>query len=110
MLSSKHKTWDCNLWANRRNKLDPRYIEPFEILERIRPLAYQLALPPEIEKIHNVFNVSQLRKYISDPSHVLNYLPLQIQDDLSYRVEPVQILDFKEKKLRSKMIPLVKVL
>ena len=52
----------------KRNKLDPHFIGPFEILERIGPLAYRLALPLEIEKIHNVFHVSQLRKYIPDPS------------------------------------------
>ena len=96
--------------VGRRNKLDPRYIGPFEILERIGPLAYRLALPPEIEKIHNIFHVSQLRKYISNPSHVLNYSPLHLQEDLSYTVESVQILDHKEKQLRSKTNPLVKVL
>ena len=77
----------------KRNKLGPRYVGPFEILERIGPLAYRLALPPEMEKVHNVFHVSQLRKYISDPNHVLKYSPLQIQEDLSFVVEPVQILD-----------------
>ena len=94
----------------KRNKLGPRYVGPFEILERIGPLAYRLALPPEMEKVHNVFHVSQLRKYISDPNHVLKYSPLQIQEDLSYVVEPVQILDRKEKQLRNKVIPLIKVL
>ena len=63
-----------------------------------------------MEKVHNVFHVSQLRKYISDPSHVLKYSPLQIQENLSYVLEPVQILDRKEKQLRNKMIPLIKVL
>ena len=92
------------------SKLDPRFIGPFEILERIGPLAYRLALPPEMEKMHNVFHVSQLRKYIPDPSHVLSYSPLPLQEDLSYAVEPVQILDRKEKVLRNKAIPLVKVL
>ena len=94
----------------RRNKLDPRYIRPFKILEKIGPLAYRFALPPEIDKIHNVFHVSLLRKYISDPSHFHNYSPLQIQENLSYTAEPVQILDNKEKQLRSKTIPLVKAL
>ena len=63
-----------------------------------------------MEKTHNVFHVSQLRKYIPDPSHVLSYSPLQLQEDLSYTVEPVQVLDRKEKVLRNKAIPLVKVL
>ena len=96
--------------VGKRNKLDPRFIGPFEILERIGPLAYRLVLPPEIEKIHNVFHVSQLRKYIPDPSHVPSNSPLQLQEDLSYTVEPVLVLDRKEKQLRNKAIPLVKVL
>ena len=83
--------------TGRRNKLYPRYIGPFEILKRVGPLVYRLALPSEIEKIHNVFHVSQLRKYVPDPSHVLNYSPLQIQEYLSYTEEPIQILDRKEK-------------
>ena len=94
----------------RRNKLGPRYVGPFEILERIGPLAYRLALPLEMVKIHNVFHISQLRKYTSDPSHVFEYSPLQVQEDLSYTVESVQILNRKEKQLRNKMIPLIKVL
>ena len=92
------------------NKLNPRYVGPFKILERIGTLAYRLALPPEMEKIYNVFHVSQLRRYIPDPSHILSYLPVQIQEDLSYTGEPVQILDHKVKQLRNKTIPLVKVL
>ena len=51
-----------------------------------------------------------LRKYISDPSHVLNYEPLQLNQDLTYEEKPVRILDTKEKELRNKRIPLVKVL
>ena len=60
--------------------------------------------------MHNVFHVSQLRKYVSDPDHIISYEPLQIQKDMSYMEEPVQILDCKEKQLRSKNISLVKVL
>ncbi|XP_075473392.1 uncharacterized protein LOC142504403 [Primulina tabacum] len=52
-------------------KLNPRYVGPFEILEKVGTLAYRLALPPNMPRIHNVFHVSQLQKYISDPSQVL---------------------------------------
>jgi len=95
---------------SKSNKLNPRYMEPYKILERLGPLAYQLALPPEMEKIHNVFHVSQLRKYLLDPSYILSDQPMQIQGDLSYAEEPMQILDHKVKQLRNKAIPLVKVL
>ena len=78
---------------DRKNKLDPQYVVPFEILEKIRLVVYWVALPSELEKIHNVFHVSQLTKYISDPGHIISYQALQIQEDLSYMKEPVQILN-----------------
>ncbi|KAL6138341.1 hypothetical protein ACLB2K_063624 [Fragaria x ananassa] len=79
-------------------------------LERVGSLAYRLALPSKLSRIHNVFHVSMLRKYIADPSHVLEEQPISLQKDLSYEKELVQILDWKEQVLRSKSFPLVKVL
>ncbi|KAL6184962.1 hypothetical protein ACLB2K_041097 [Fragaria x ananassa] len=79
-------------------------------VERVGSLAYRLVLPPELSRIHNVFHVSMLRKYIADPSHVLEEQPISLQKDLSYEEEHVQILDRKEQVLRSKSISLVKVL
>lgn len=93
----------------KKGKLSPRFIGPFEILERIGELAYKLALPPALVRIHNVFYVSMLRKYVHDATHVLSYEPLQLQDDLTYEEGPSQILERKEHELRSKKIPLVKV-
>ena len=90
-----------------KGKLSPRYIGPYEILERVRPMTYRLALPMEMSKIHNVFHVSVLRKYILDPTHVLVVQPIELKEDLSYEEEPVQILDEKEQVLRTKVIPLV---
>ena len=52
-----------------KGKLDPRYIGPFEITNRIGPVAYRLDLPPQLGQVHNVFHVSILRKYIPNPSH-----------------------------------------
>ena len=59
-----------------KGKLSPRYIGPFEILERVGLVAYRIALPPALSKIHNVFHVSSLRKYILDPSHILDFQPI----------------------------------
>ena len=59
-------------------------------------VAYRIALPPALSRIHNVFLESMLRKYILDPSHVLSYEPFQIRDDLSYEEILVEILDLKE--------------
>ncbi|KAL0549937.1 hypothetical protein IC582_014432 [Cucumis melo] len=62
----------------KKGKLSPRFIGPFEILERIFPVAYRLALPSSLSAIHNVFHVSMLRKYMEDPSHVVDYEPLAL--------------------------------
>ena len=67
----KVSPWKGVLGFGRRGKLKPRYIGPYEIIARVRPVAYRLDLPPELSKVHNVFHVSMLRKYIPDPSHVL---------------------------------------
>ena len=93
-----------------KGKLSPRFIGPFEILEKVGEVAYRLALPPALSGVHNVFHVSMLRKYVSDPSHVLSYENLELDEDLSYEEKPVQILDHKDKVLRTKTIALVKVL
>ncbi|KAL0545083.1 hypothetical protein IC582_020224 [Cucumis melo] len=94
----------------RRGKLSPRFVGPFEILERIGPVAYRLALPPSLSTVHDVFHVSMLRKYVPDPSHVVDYEPLEIDENLSYTERPVEVLAREVKTLRNKEIPLVKVL
>ncbi|KAL0559001.1 hypothetical protein IC582_003590 [Cucumis melo] len=94
----------------RRGKLSPRFVGPFEILERIGPVAYRLALPPSLSTVHDVFHVSMLRKYVPDSSHVVDYEPLEIDENLSYVEQPVEILAREVKTLRNKEIPLVKVL
>ena len=90
--------------------MSPRFIGPYEILERIGPVAYRLALPPELAKLHDVFHVSMLRRYRSDKSHILPVQEIQVQEDLSYDEEPKTILAQEVKQLRNKQVPLVKVL
>ena len=85
-------------------------MEPFEILERVSPVAYRLALSPALSKIYDVFHVSALRKYIPHLSHVLKQIPLPIQGNLTYEEVLVEILDRKEQVLRTKTVALVKVL
>ena len=58
---------------NEYGKLSPRFIGPFEILERIGTVAYQLALPPSMTVVHEVFHFSMLRKYTPDPAHVVDW-------------------------------------
>ena len=93
----------------KKEKLSLRFIGPFEILERVGRVAYRLALSPDLASVHNVFHVSMLKKYISDPSHILRQEPIEVHEDLTYEEKPIKIIDRQEKKLRNKVIPLVKV-
>ncbi|XP_059428593.1 uncharacterized protein LOC132162374 [Corylus avellana] len=95
---------------SKKGKLSPRYIDPFEVKEVVGPVAHRVALPPELAGIHDVFHVSTLRKYVHDPSHVINFKPPRIQGNLSYEEVPIQIMDRKEQQLKTKTIPLIKVL
>ncbi|XP_057548091.1 uncharacterized protein LOC130826526 [Amaranthus tricolor] len=74
-----------------------------------REVAYELALPPLLAKVHNVFHVSQLRQYVFDPSHILQHEPIQLVESLQYEEKPVRILSREVRKLRSRKIPLMKV-
>ncbi|XP_038880320.1 uncharacterized protein LOC120071960 [Benincasa hispida] len=94
----------------KKGKLSPRFVGPFEILERVGSVAYRLALPLSLFVVHNVFHVSMLRKYLMDPSHVVDFEPLQLSENLSYEDKPAQIVAREVKVLRSKKVPLVKVL
>ena len=106
----KVSPWKGVMRFSNKGKLSPRYIGPYEIIEKIGPLAYRLALPSEISQIHNVFHVSILRRYRSDPTHVLKDPKVEIYDNLSYIEESVEIIGYKIKQLRNREIPLVKVL
>ena len=72
-----------------KGKLSPRFIGSYEVIEKVGPVAYRLALPPEFEKIHNVFHVSMLRRYRSDPSHVVSSEIIELFPNLTYEEEPV---------------------
>ena len=94
----------------KRGKLNPRYIGPFRIIEKIGPVAYRLELLSELSRIHNIFHVSMLRKYVSDLSNILETPPFKLNEDLTFEVQPVGIVDQGIKELRNKVISMVKVL
>ena len=77
----------------KKGKLAPRYIGPFEIRSRVGEVAYRLILPHKLSRIHPVFHVSMLRKYISDPSHVLQPKMVELNEDLFYEEYPVAVVD-----------------
>ena len=80
------------------------------MIEKVSLVAYRLALPPEMENIQNVFHVSMLRRYRSDPSHVVSSETIELRPDFTYEEEPMEILARGVKELRNKKILLVKVL
>ena len=106
----KVSPWKKVMRFGKNGKLSPRFIGPYEVIEKVGPMAYRLALPPELEKIHSVFHVSMLRRYRSDPSHVVSSERIELRPDLTYEEKPVEILAREVKELRNKKIPLVKVL
>ena len=93
----------------KRGKLSPRFIGPFEVLERVGTVAYQLDLSPSMSCVHEVFHVSMLRKYTPDPSHVVDWGEITIDTDRTFEEGPVHIMDSRDQVLRHKTMRLVKV-
>ena len=89
-----------------KEKLSPRYVGPFQILERVAVVAYRIALPPVLGHVHNVFHVSMLRGYNNNPLHVIEYSLHKIKDDLSCEVEVQTILDRRERVMRRRLFRL----
>ena len=80
----KVSPWKKVMRFGKKGKLNPRFIGPYKVIEKVGPVAYRLALPPDLEKIHNVFHVSMLRRYRSDPSHVVSTETIEQRPDLTY--------------------------
>ena len=94
----------------KRGKLSPRFIGPFEILERVGTVAYRLALPPSMSGIHEVFHVSMLQRYTPDPAHVVDWGEIEVDTDGTFEEGPVCIVDNRDQVLRRKTVRLVRVL
>ena len=94
----------------KRGKLSPRFIGPFKILERVGTVAYRLALPPNLSGVHEVFHVSMLRKYTTDPAHIVDWGEIDVDTYGTFEEGPVRIMDSRDQVLRHKTVRLVKVL
>ena len=94
----------------KRGKLSPRFIGPFEILERIGTVVYRLALPPSMLGVHEISHVSMLRKYTPNPAHVVDWGQIEIDTDETFEEGPVGIVDSRDRVLRRKTVRLVRVL
>ncbi|XP_035830815.1 uncharacterized protein LOC118480199, partial [Helianthus annuus] len=105
----KVSPWKGVVRFGKRGKLNPRYVGPFEILEKIGKVAYRLNLPPELGAVHNVFHVSNLKKCLSDETLIVPFKELTIDERLQFVEKPVEITDRDVKVLKNKRIPLVRV-
>nr|GFB54005.1 putative reverse transcriptase domain-containing protein [Tanacetum cinerariifolium] len=92
----------------KRGKLNPRYVGPFKVLERIRDVAYKLDLPEELSRVHNTFHVSNQKKCYADEPLVVPLDGLHFDDKLQFVEEPVEIMDREVKWLRTSRVPIVK--
>ncbi|KAJ0725575.1 hypothetical protein HanPI659440_Chr12g0460391 [Helianthus annuus] len=105
----KVSPWKGVVRFGKRGKLNPRYVRPFEIIEKIGKVAYKLNLPAELGGVHNVFHVSNLKKCLSDETLIVPLKELTIDDELRFVEEPVEITDRDVKILKHTIIPLVRV-
>ncbi|GJR84654.1 putative reverse transcriptase domain-containing protein [Tanacetum coccineum] len=101
--------WKGVIQFGKRGKLNPCYIGPFQIKERIGPVAYCLKLPQELRLVHNVFHVCNLKKCLSDDTLVIPLEEIQLDDKLNFVEEPIEIMDREVKQLKRSRIPIVKV-
>nr|GEY69471.1 putative reverse transcriptase domain-containing protein [Tanacetum cinerariifolium] len=93
----------------KRGKLNPRYVGPFKVLEKVRSVAYKLEIPQELNRVHNTFHVSNLKRCYSDEPLAIPLEGLHIDDRLQFMEEPVKIMEWEIKRLKRSRIPLVNV-
>ena len=90
-------------------RCDTFYIGPFTILDRIGPVAYRLDLPQVLSNVHDDFNVSNLKKCLSDETPVIPVSEIRVYESLNFVKEPIRIVDLEIKRLKCSRISLVKV-
>ncbi|GJW43256.1 putative reverse transcriptase domain-containing protein [Tanacetum coccineum] len=105
----KVSPWKGVVRFGKRGKLNPRYVGPFKVLEKVGSVAYKLELPQELSRVHNTFHVSNLKKCYSDEPLAIPLEGLHIDDKLQFVEEPVEIMEREIKRLKQSRIPLIKV-
>ncbi|KAD3066970.1 hypothetical protein E3N88_34850 [Mikania micrantha] len=105
----KVSPWKGVVRFGAKGKLAPRYVGPFEITQRIGPMAYRLKLPDELCGVHDVFHVSNLKRYLADESLIIPLEEIQVDEQLLFIEEPVEIMEREVEKLKRSCIPIVKV-
>ncbi|GKA42362.1 putative reverse transcriptase domain-containing protein [Tanacetum coccineum] len=105
----KVSPWKGVVRFGKREKLNPRYVGPFKVIERVGTVAYKLELPQQLSRVHNTFHVSNLKKCLSDESLVIPLEELRVDDKLHFVEEPVEVMDREIKQLKRSRIPIIKV-
>ena len=105
----KVSPWKGVIRFGKRGKLNPRYIGPFEITQRIGPVAYRLNQPEQLSSVHNVFHVSNLKKCQAEETPVIPLDEIYVDEQLRFIEEPVEIMDREVKRLKQSRIPIVRV-
>ncbi|XP_058756172.1 uncharacterized protein LOC131629398 [Vicia villosa] len=109
IVSDRDPRFTSRFWkALKSHKLTSCFISLYRISERAGEVAYRIALPPSLANLHDVFHVSQLRRYV-DPSHIVQLDDVHVRDNLMVDTSPMRIKDREVKKLHGKEIALVKV-
>ncbi|GKE68025.1 putative reverse transcriptase domain-containing protein [Tanacetum coccineum] len=105
----KVSSWKGVIHFGKRGKLNPRYIGPFKILDKVGTVSYRIELPQKLSKVHSMFYVSNLKKCLSDESLVIPLDEIQVDDKLHFVKEPMETMDREVKRLKQSRIPIVKV-
>ncbi|GKA87641.1 hypothetical protein Tco_0809405, partial [Tanacetum coccineum] len=101
--------WKGVVRFGKRGKLNPRYVRPFKVLEKVEEVDYKLELPEELSRVHNTFHVSNLKKCHADEPLAVPLDGLHLDDKFHFVEEPVEIVGHEVKRLKRSRIPLVKV-
>ncbi|GJR83810.1 putative reverse transcriptase domain-containing protein, partial [Tanacetum coccineum] len=97
------------VYFGKKGKLTPRFVGPFEIIEKVSPVAYRLDLPEELNGVHDTFHASNLKKCLADPTLKVPLVEIRVDAKLNFVEEPVEILEREFKKLKRSRIAIVKV-
>ncbi|GJW06991.1 hypothetical protein Tco_1569414 [Tanacetum coccineum] len=101
----KVSPWKGVVRFGKRGKLNPRYVGPFKVLEKVGSVAYKLELPQELSRVHNTFHVSNLKKCYSDEPLAVPLEGLHVDDKFRFVEEPIEIMDREVKRLKKSLYP-----